>query len=270
MVARSSAKAAQGYRLARVFISGSSTGLGLMAGQLLVEQGHQVVLHARNKSRAEQARGALPQADDVVIGDVSTISEMRRVGEQVNKLGRFDAVIHNVAVGYREGQRKTADGLPHVFATNSLAPYVLTALIEKPKRLVYLSSGMHRSAQASVGDLAWTKRSWAGAQAYAESKLHNVLLALAAARRWPDVLSNALEPGWVATRMGGPGASDDLDQGHRTQVWLAVSDDPAARVSGEYFYHMRRRAPNPDAHDEALQEEFIEACRRLTGVALPD
>jgi NAD(P)-dependent dehydrogenase (short-subunit alcohol dehydrogenase family) len=256
--------------MARVFITGSSTGLGLMAGQLLVEQGHQVVLHARNKSRAGEARRSLPQAEDVVIGDASTISEMRSLGEQVNKLGRFDAVIHNVGVGYREGRRETVDGFPHVLAINSLAPYVLTALIEKPKRLVYLSSGMHRSAQANVRDLMWQKRSWAGAQAYAESKLHNVLLAFAVARRWPGVFSNALEPGWVATRMGGPGASDDLDQGHRTQVWLAVSDDPAARVSGDYFYHLRRRAPNPDAHDKPLQEEFFEACRRLTGITLPD
>jgi hypothetical protein len=69
--------------------------------------------------------------------------------------------------------------------------------------------------------------------------------------------------------MGGPGASDDLDQGHRTQVWLAVSDDPAARVTGEYFYHLRRRAPNPEARNEALQEQLVQACRRLSGVALP-
>jgi NAD(P)-dependent dehydrogenase (short-subunit alcohol dehydrogenase family) len=240
-----------------------------MAGQLLAEQGHRVVLHARDESRAAHVRTSLPEAEAVVIGDVSTIAAMRSVAEQVNRLGGFDAVIHNVGVGYREGQRETVDGLPHVFAVNSLAPYALTALIERPKRLVYLSSGTHHRASANLHDLGWQKRSWSGAQAYAESKLHNVLLAFAVARRWPGVRSNALEPGWVATRMGGPGASDDLDQGHRTQVWLAVSNDPAARVSGEYFYHMRRRAPNPDARDEAVQEEFIEACRRLTGVALP-
>ena len=256
--------------MARVFISGSSTGLGLMAGQLLVEQGHQVVLHARNEGRAKETRAALPQAEDVVTGDLSTIAEMRSVAEQVNRLGRFDAVIHNVGVGYQERKMQTADGLPHVFAINSLAPYVLTALIEKPQRLVYLSSGMHRGAEANLDDLTWKKRPWSGSQAYAESKLHNVLLAFALARRWRGVLSNALEPGWVATRMGGPGASDDLDQGHRTQAWLAVSDDAAAQVSHEYFYHQHPRIANPDAYEEALQKEFIEACRRISGVALPD
>ena len=206
-----------------------------MAAQLLVEHGHQVVLHARNEPRAKATRAALPQAEAIAVGDLSTIAEMRSVADQVNKLGRFDAVIHNAGVGYQERRRETADGLPHVFAINSLAPYVLTALIERPKRLVYLSSGMHRGAEANLQDLTWTKRPWSGAQAYGESKLHDVLLAFAVARRWPGVLSNALEPGWVATRMGGPGASDDLDQGHRTQVWLAVSEDPAACVTGEYF-----------------------------------
>src|SRR5262245_2532497 len=150
--------------MARVFISGSSTGLGLMAGQLLVEQGHQVVLHARNPARAEDARAALRQADDIVIGDLATIAGARSVAEQVNRLGRFDAVIHNAGVGYREQQTRTDDGLPHVFAVNTLAPFILTALIEQPKRLVYLSSGMHHRAQANLDDLAWTRRSWAGAQ----------------------------------------------------------------------------------------------------------
>ncbi|MBM3530555.1 MAG: SDR family NAD(P)-dependent oxidoreductase [Alphaproteobacteria bacterium] len=256
--------------MARVFITGSSTGLGLMAGQLLAEQGHRVVLHARNAARAEDAKRALPKADAVVVGDVSTIAEMKSVAVQANNVGPFDAVIHNVAVGYREGHRKTADGLPHVFAVNSLAPYVLTASIERPKRLVYLSSGMHRSAGANLQDLTWAKRSWGGSQAYAESKLHNLLLAFGVARRWKGVLSNGVEPGWVATRMGGPGASDDLDQGHRTQAWLAASDDAGARVTAECFYHLRKREPNPEARDAALQDGFIEACGRLSGVALPD
>jgi NAD(P)-dependent dehydrogenase (short-subunit alcohol dehydrogenase family) len=255
--------------MARVFISGSSTGLGLMAGQLLVEQGHEVVLHARDQRRADDTRKSLPEAADVVIGDLATIAGMLSVAEQVNKLGRFDAVIHNAGVGYREPRMKTEDGLPHVFAVNTLAPYVLTALIERPKRLVYLSSGMHRSAGCNIQDLTWKKRSWQGAQAYAESKLHDVLLAFAIARRWPGVLSNALEPGWVPTRMGGAGAPDDMDLAHRTQVWLAVSDEPGAKVTGKYFFHMRQRGTNPEADDRELQDELVEACRRISGVLLP-
>jgi NAD(P)-dependent dehydrogenase (short-subunit alcohol dehydrogenase family) len=255
--------------MARVFISGSSTGLGLMAGKLLVETGHQVVLHARNNKRASAARAALPQAEAIIEGDVSTIAATRSVAEGVNRLGQFDAVIHNVAVGYRESRRiETQDGLPLVFAVNTLAPFILTALISKPARLVYLSSGMHRGADARLEDLGWTERSWRGAEAYAETKLHDVLLAFGIARRWPDVLSNALEPGWVPTRMGGPGAPDDMDQAHRTQVWLAVSDDPQARVTGQYFYHLRRREVNPRARDPTLQDALIAACERLSGIKL--
>lgn len=256
--------------MSRVFITGSSTGLGLMAAQLLVETGHQVVVHGRNQARADAALAAVPGAEAVVVGDLSSIREMRNVAEQVNGFGRFDAVIHNAGIGYRESHRNdTEDGLPQLFATNTLAPYVLTALIAKPKRLVYLSSGMHRSATLKLGDLTWVTRSWRGAEAYAESKLHDVLIAFAVARRWPDVLCNALEPGWVATRMGGPAAPDDLDAAHRTQVWLAVSEDPAARVTAQYFYHMQSRKPNPVVQREELQDQLIAACQHLSGIALP-
>jgi|SRR5208337_3512316 len=256
--------------MARVVITGSSDGLGRMAAQLLIEEGHRVVLHARNEARGREALSAVPGADTMVIGDLSSIAQTRHVAEQVNALGSFDAVIHNAGIGYREPQRSASeDGLPQVFAVNTLAPYILTALIERPKRLVYLSSGLHKSGDTSLKDLAWEHRPWQGQQAYSDTKLHDVLLAFAVARRWPNVLSNALEPGWVATKMGGPGATDDLDAGHRTQVWLAVSDEPAAKVSGEYFYHMKRRAPHPAARDVATQEKLLEACKRFSGVDLP-
>jgi NAD(P)-dependent dehydrogenase (short-subunit alcohol dehydrogenase family) len=256
--------------MARVFISGSSAGLGLMAARLLIEQGHQAILHGRDAARAEAAREALPGAEAAVVGDLASIAQTREVAEQVNALGPVDAVIHNAGVGYRESRRvETEDGLPEVFAVNTLAPYILTALIERPKRLVYLSSGMHRGVQNGLDDLLWRKRPWQGAEAYAESKLHDVLLAFGVARRWPGVLSNALEPGWVATRMGGPNAPDDIDEAHRTQVWLAVSEDEGARVSGEYFFHMRPRKPNPIASDERLQDRLLEACATLSGVSPP-
>jgi NAD(P)-dependent dehydrogenase (short-subunit alcohol dehydrogenase family) len=255
--------------MSRVFITGSSTGLGLMTGRLLAEQGHQVVLHARDERRAGDATAALSAAAAIIIGDASRLKDLQRMAEQLNGMRRFDVLIHNVGVGYRESRRiLTQDGLPHVFAINVIAPYVLTALLERPVRLVYLSSGMHRMAQANLSDITWEKRTWAGSTAYAESKLYDVLLAFAIARRWPDVFSNALEPGWVPTRMGGSGAPDDINQAHLTQAWLAVSNEPAALVTGQYFYHMRPRQPNPQVYNTALQDGLVDACERLSGVKL--
>lgn len=256
--------------MSRIFISGSSTGLGTMAAQLLAEQGHRVVLHARNADRADDARRELPTAEAIVTGNLETIAGAKQVAAQVNALGRFDAVIHNAAVGYREGHRITSDGLPHVFAINTLSAYILTALIERPRRLVYLSSGMHHHAQANLDDLLWEKRRWNGSTAYAESKLHDAMLAFAIARRWPKVFSNALEPGWVPTKMGGPGAPDDMTQAHRTQAWLAAGGDPETDVSGRYFYHLKRMDANPEAHDSALQDRLIALCAGISGVRLPE
>jgi NAD(P)-dependent dehydrogenase (short-subunit alcohol dehydrogenase family) len=257
--------------MARIFVTGSADGLGQMAARLMVKDGHRVVLHARNEKRAKEALAAVPGAETVVSGDLSSIAESKQIAEQVNALGTFDAVIHNAGVGYREPRRiSTVDGLPHVFAVNTLAPYVLTALIRKPKRLVYLSSGMHRSGDPSLKDLTWSDRPWRGASAYADSKLHDVILAFAVARKWPDVMSNALEPGWVPTKMGGPGAPDDLDAGAVTQAWLATSNDPEAMISGQYFYHQKPRALEAAARDEKIQERLMEECARISGVAFPD
>jgi NAD(P)-dependent dehydrogenase (short-subunit alcohol dehydrogenase family) len=255
--------------MARIFITGSSTGLGLLAGTTLAEQGHEVVLHARDAEKAETTRSALPQCRNVVTGDVSTIDEMRKVADQVNRLGRFDAVIHNVGIGNSEPNRAaTSDGLAHVFAVNVAAPYVLTALIERPKRLVYMSSSMHSGGNADLGDAQWEDRRWDASQAYCDSKLHDLILAMAIARRWPDVLSNAVDPGWVPTRMGGPGAPDDLAKGAFTQAWLAVSDDPAARVSGQYFRHQRSMPMSPAAASADVQDRLIDYLQSVTGVAL--
>ena len=256
--------------MSRVFITGSADGLGQLSAKLLVAQGHEVVLHARHAARARDAMRATPGAAKALTGDLSSINETKALADQANALGEFDAIIHNAGIGYQErSPGRTADGLPSVFAINTLAPYILTALVRKPKRLIYLGSGMHRSGDPTLRDLEWKTRRWNGSQAYSDSKLHDVILAFAIARLWRSVLSNAVDPGWVPTRMGGRSAPDDLSQGVETQVWLAVSDDAAARVTGEYFYHKRPRAAHPAARDPRVQDALLEACARISGVALP-
>lgn len=249
----------------RTLITGSADGLGQLLARELVAQGHEVVLHARNEQRARDALAAVPGAAAALVGDLGSLDETRDLARQANDSGRFDVVVHNAAVGYQEPRRETVDGLEHVFAINALAPYLLTALIERPDRLIYLSSGMHLGGDLVLDDLQWVRRRWRGAQAYSDSKLHDVLLTFAVARLWPDVQSNAVDPGWVPTKMGGRGAPGDLGQAHLTQVWLATA---AGIGSGGYYYHERPHRTHPVASDREAQEGFLEACASLTGVRL--
>jgi NAD(P)-dependent dehydrogenase (short-subunit alcohol dehydrogenase family) len=255
--------------MSRVFVTGSADGLGLMAARLLIQDGHEVVLHARSEQRGHEALASAPGASTVLVGDLSSIDQTRELASDANLCGRFDAVIHNAGVGYRESRRETIDGLEHVFAINVLAPYLLTALMDRPDRLVYLSSGMHQGGDPDFADLQWERRRWNGAQAYSDSKLMDTALAFIIAGRWPGVAGNAVEPGWVATKMGGPGAPDDLALAPLTQVWLAVAQE-AADITGGYFYHQRPRNPAPLTSDEELHQLLIESCASLTGVSLSE
>jgi NAD(P)-dependent dehydrogenase (short-subunit alcohol dehydrogenase family) len=241
---------------ARVLVTGSADGLGRAAAQTLLEQGHKVVVHARNRDRLTAVRELLDRGAAAVVGDLSDLQETRGVAGQVNRLGRMDAVIHNA--GVLAG--------PQVLAVNVVAPYLLTALIHRPQRLVYLTSGMHRGGRASLTGMDWSGQRATGS--YSDSKLFVTTLAVAVARIWPEVFSNAVDPGWVPTKMGGPGAPDDLRLGHRTQVWLATSDDPQARTSGGYWYHQRRAEPAPSVHDQRFQDQLLEELAGFTATRL--
>ena len=250
----------------RIFITGSTDGLGRGAAETLIREGHQVVLHARSKERAAALADLAPRAAGVVIGDLASAAQTRSLAEQVNKIGRMDAVIHNAGI-YREPNRGTTpDGHAKVLAVNVLAPYMLTALVERPDRLIYLSSSMHRGGEGPLDDIDWSERPWDTNRAYSESKLYITALAFAVARRWPKVLSNAVDPGWVPTKMGGRGAPDDLEEGHLTQTWLATSDDPAAKTSGGLWYHRERQEPAAQSLDHRFQDELISRLAELTGV----
>ena len=252
----------------RIFITGSTDGLGRGAAETLIAQGHQVVLHARSKERAAALADLAPRAAGVAIGDLASADQTRLLADQVNKIGRMDAVIHNAGI-YREPARgNTAEGHAKILAVNVLAPYLLTGLIERPDRLVYLSSGMHRGGDGNLEDMDWKQRAWDTNQAYSDSKLFITTLAFAVARRWPKVFSNAVDPGWVPTKMGGRGAPDDLEQGHLTQTWLATSDEPAARVSGKYFFHRSAGQPAAKSLDPRFQDELVTRLATLSGYEL--
>jgi NAD(P)-dependent dehydrogenase (short-subunit alcohol dehydrogenase family) len=239
-----------------VFITGSADGLGRAAAQTLLDDGHEVVVHARNTDRLTAVRDLLDRGAVAVVGDLSDLEQTRGVADQVNRLGRMDAVIHNAGV----------IAGPHVLPVNVVAPYLLTALIHRPQRLVYLSSSMHRGGRPSLVGMDWSGHQTTGS--YSDSKLFVTTLAMAVAGMWTDVFSNAVDPGWVPTRMGGRGAPDDLRLGHLTQEWLATSDDPQARTSGGYWHHQRRAEPAPSVNDQRFQDQLLDDLARFTATRL--
>jgi NAD(P)-dependent dehydrogenase (short-subunit alcohol dehydrogenase family) len=243
--------------MAKIFITGSADGLGQLSAKSLGDQGHQVVLHARNSERGRYAKQKVPRAEHVISGDLSDIDETKDVAYEANALGRFDAVIHNAGVYQAPPQ--------DIFMVNIMAPYILTCLIQKPRRLIYLSSSMHLQGRANLERFKQDIRRIS----YSDSKLYVLMLCMAAARKWPDVYSNVVDPGWVPTKMGGRGAPDDLQKGYETQTWLAVSNDSRAKVSGRYFHHLTERHYNAQASDVMLQERFLSLCRDITGVPFP-
>jgi NAD(P)-dependent dehydrogenase (short-subunit alcohol dehydrogenase family) len=238
-----------------ILITGSADGLGRLAAQTLLDDGHEVVVHARNGDRLTAVRDLVDRSAAAVVGDLSDLEETRGIARQVNDLGRMDAVIHNA--GVYSG--------PQVMPVNIVAPYLLTALIDRPQRMIYLSSGAHRSGRPSLAGVDWSGRTTGS---YSDSKLFVTTLAAAVARIWADVFSNAVDPGWVPTKMGGPGAPDDLRLGHLTQEWLAASDDPDARTSGGYWYHQRRIEPHSAVRDQRFHDELLDNLARFTATRL--
>ena len=243
--------------MARIFITGSADGLGQLAAKALIAEGHQVVLHARNEKRAQEALDKVPGAESVLTADLASIDETKQLASKVNALGKFDVVIHNAGV-YNTASKE-------IFTVNTLAPYILTCLIQKPKRLIYLSSGMHLQGRSKLESF----KTDINRITYSDSKLHVLMLCKAVARKWPHVYANTLDPGWVPTKMGGQGAPDDLQKGYETQVWLAVSNDEEAKVSGRYFHHQKESRYNPEADNVLLQERFLDLCEEITGVSFP-
>lgn len=252
--------------MATVLVTGSADGIGRETADQLAAAGHTVVVHARSRARAGVA---FPGAANVLVGDLGSLEETKRLAEQSKRFGPYDAVVHNAGVAVDGARVTTGDGLELTFQVNVLAPYVLTALMPRPARLIYVTSGMADGGSIDLGDLQRTKRNWNGTSAYCDSKLADLALAYAVARRWPHVVSTAVCPGWVRSRMGGPSAPTDIRTGAATQVWLATSDDPAALRTGGYWRHRRPLPALRGATDPGVQDALLAACSELSGVEFP-
>lgn len=249
--------------MAKIFVTGSTDGLGLLAAKQLITMGHQVFLHARNVERADETSIRIKSAVDILTADLSSIEETKALAEKANALGTFDVIIHNAGIYKVEKNSLSTDGLPLLLAVNSLAPYILTALMHKPERLIYLSSDMHLQGNYNQGSLSKLRENKI---TYSDTKLHDLILSMAVARKYPDVYSNVVDPGWVPTKMGGVNAPNDLRKGYESQVWLAVSDEPEAKISGQYFHHKKQSRYLQIARDVAVQEQFLSDCEQLSGI----
>ncbi|KAF2738600.1 NAD(P)-binding protein [Polyplosphaeria fusca] len=252
----------------RILITGSSDGLGLLAAQRLISRGHHVTLHARNAQRSLDAQSACPNASSILIADLSSLSETKHMASTLAASPPYDCIIHNAGL-YRGPFNATPDGIPALAAVNTVAPYVLTCLAPRPKRIVFLSSEMHQSGTGS-SDPLWEQRgasAWSDTTAYCDSKLHNVMFAKGFADMWPGVCATSLDPGWVATKMGGSAASGDPEMAVATYVMLAEGEEEGAKKSGAYWRPGKREDRcNRVAEDEGARRRLFEALEKFTGV----
>lgn len=230
----------------KVFITGSSDGLGLLTAQSLIANGHQVFAHARNETRKQEVAPKLAGAAAILVADLSNKEEIHQLANELTQLAPFDVIIHNAGIYYGP--------VDSLFTVNVLAPYILTVKVPTPKKLIYLSSNMHLGGKF----IPTTKIN------YADSKLLLTVLVMGFSKAYPNSYVNAVDPGWVPTKMGGVSAPDDLQKGFETQLWLASSNTTDALVTGGYFHHQQQEQPNKEVYNPEKQQTLFKLCAELS------
>lgn len=242
--------------MSRIFITGSTDGLGKAVAQTLMQQGHDIVLHARNHERMDAVKALFSRGAECVIGDLSDVMQTKVIAEKINESGPVDVIIHNA--GMVSGR--------DIFQVNVVAPWLLSALIRRPSRMIFLSSSMHYDGQGPKANECWEK--YISRVDYSDSKFLLTTLSFALARLWKEVVINAVDPGWVATKMGGKNAPDDLVKGIETQEWLAVSTEKTTYYSGGYWHHGQLLEPHKEVRNVAFQNALLNYLQKITGIKI--
>lgn len=240
--------------MSRIFITGSTDGLGREVAQSLMNEGHQIVLHARNHDRVVPVESLISNGAEIVIGDLADLSQTKEIAADINRGGQVDVIIHNAGI---------ASG-NDIFLVNVLAPWVLSALITRPSRMIFLSSSMHYDGRLPKAGESW--ENFIPTVDYSDSKLLLTILSFALASIWENVLVNAVDPGWVATKMGGNNAPDDLIKGIETQRWLAVSKERTALSTGGYWHHRQLLKPHKEVCNRDMQSALLNYLEKITGI----
>lgn len=239
--------------MSKIFITGSSDGIGLQTAKELINLGHKVILHARNEKKAIELKSHLKNANKILVGDLTSIYETKQLANEINSLGNFDTIIHNAGVFKNDKSE--------IFKVNVLAPYILTACVKKPKKIIYIGSNMHPQGIVDLENL-----SIENGVDYSTSKLLLSIFSLALSKKWKEVLVNTVDPGWVKTKMANYNAPDSLKDGSNTQVWL--STDESFKDTGKYFHHLKEIKYCDIVYDEEIQKNLIEKIEKITNIYL--
>jgi len=261
-------------------ITGATSGLGLEAAERLARMGARVVLVGRDQVRGGAAlarlRAAAPGASpSIYYGDLSKLSEMKRVAAAVAEAEpRIDVLINNAGSMFAS-RHETGDGLEKTFALNHMAYFVVTNLLldrlnaAEPARIVSTASAAHLGEKLDFEDLQ-SRHGYSARRAYGRSKLANILFTRELARHLggTGVTANCLHPGFVATRFGADNGliartgirvamlgAISVAEGAETIVYLASSPDVAGATGG---YYQRRRPAQA-----SIESQDMEAARRL-------
>jgi retinol dehydrogenase 14 len=264
-------------------VTGATDGIGRETARQLLARGLHVLVHGRSESKAKHhaqdlARDQRGAQVTAVWGDLASMEQVAALaGQAARHAPALDVLVNNAGV-FERHRRLSAEGFEVTMAINHFAPFLLTrhllpALTAAPAgRVVTVSSIAHQSGSLHLDDLTF-EHGYEGYEAYACSKLANLLFTRVLARRVgkTGVTANALHPGVIGTKLLRAGfnmGGAPVEQGAKTSVYLAVSDQVAG-VTGKYFIDCREVHPSQLAHDAALAESLWAESERLLARFLP-